>query len=62
MVVPHVNCTSDGLIAALDIAAPDTDLRLYEYDNSVDIPQKIILNTRRPNIKKVWVNGRLVKR
>jgi guanine deaminase len=45
----------------VDTAVPDTDLRLYEHDNSVDILQKIIWNARRPNIKKVWVDGRLVK-
>ncbi len=45
----------------IDTAVPDTDLRLYDYDNSVDILQKIIWNTNQRNIKKVWVNGRLVK-
>ena len=40
---------------------PDTDLRLYDHDNQVDILQKIIWDTSRPNIKKVWVDGRLVK-
>jgi len=45
----------------VDTAVPDTDLRLYEHDNSVDILQKIIWDTSRPNIKKVWVDGRLVK-
>lgn len=45
----------------VDTAVPDTDLRLYDHDNSVDILQKIIWDTSRPNIKKVWVDGRLVK-
>jgi guanine deaminase len=45
----------------IDAAVPDADLRLYDYDNSVDILQKIIWNTNQRNIKKVWVNGRLVK-
>ena len=45
----------------VDTAIPDTDLRLYDHDNQVDILQKIIWDTTRPNIKKVWVDGRLVK-
>jgi guanine deaminase len=45
----------------VDTAVPDTDLRLYDHDNSVDILQKIIWDTSRPNIKKVWVEGRLVR-
>jgi guanine deaminase len=45
----------------VDTAVPDTDLRLYDHDNQVDILQKIIWDTSRPNIKKVWVDGRLVK-
>jgi guanine deaminase len=45
----------------VDTAVPDTDLRLYDHDNQVDILQKIIWDTTRPNIKKVWVDGRLVK-
>lgn len=45
----------------IDTAVPDTNLRLYDFDKSVDILQKIIWNTERQNIKKVWVNGRLVK-
>lgn len=45
----------------VDTAVPDTDLRLYDHDNQVDILQKIIWDTTRPNIKKVWVDGRLVR-
>ena len=45
----------------VDTAELDTNLRLYEHDNSSDILQKIIWNTSRQNIKKVWVDGRLVK-
>ena len=45
----------------VDTAIPDSDLRLYDHDNQVDILQKIIWDTRRPNIRKVWVDGRVVK-
>jgi guanine deaminase len=45
----------------VDTSVPDTDLRLYEHDNQVDILQKIIWDVRRPNIRKVWVDGRQVK-
>ena len=45
----------------VDTAVPDTNLRLFDHDNAVDILQKIIWNTTRPNIIKVWVDGRLVK-
>jgi guanine deaminase len=45
----------------VDTAVPDTNLRLYEGDNATDILQKIIWGVNRANIKKVWVDGRLVK-
>ncbi len=45
----------------VDTAVPDTDLRLYDHDNSVDILQKMIWDMSRRNIRKVWVEGRLVK-
>lgn len=45
----------------IDAAVPDTNLRLYARDNSTDILQKIIWGATRANIKKVWVDGRLVK-
>lgn len=45
----------------LDTSVPDSDLRVYDHDNQVDTLQKIIWNVRRPNIKKVWVDGRQVK-
>lgn len=45
----------------IDTAVPETNLRLYERDNSTDILQKIIWGASRANIKKVWVDGRLVK-
>jgi guanine deaminase len=45
----------------IDTAVSDTNLHLYDHDNPSDVLQKIIWNTSRPNIKKVWVDGRLVK-
>jgi len=45
----------------VDTSVPDSDLRLYAHDNQLDILQKIIWDARRPNIRKVWVDGRQVK-
>jgi guanine deaminase len=45
----------------VDAAIPDTNLRVYPGDNSEDRLQRIIWDTTRPNITKVWVDGALVR-
>ena len=45
----------------LDTAVPDSNLRIFEaMDSLEDVFQKIVYNAARANIRKVWVEGRLV--
>ena len=46
----------------INTKVPDTNLIVWEgYDTDEDIFQKFIYNGDRNNIKKVWVQGQLVK-
>lgn len=45
----------------VDTAVPETNLRIYSRDQPVDILQKLVWNSSRSNIRKVWVDGRLVR-
>lgn len=45
----------------LDTAVPDSNLRIFQaVDSAEDVFQKIVYNAGRANIRKVWVDGRLV--
>jgi guanine deaminase len=45
----------------LDTAVPDSNLCIFEaVDSLEDVFQKIVYNAGRTNIRKVWVDGRLV--
>ncbi|ELJ3714854.1 guanine deaminase [Escherichia coli] len=41
----------------IDTNGPDSDIIIYDDDTTEDILQKLIYNTQRNNICKVWVNG-----
>jgi guanine deaminase len=45
----------------VDATVPDTNLREYAGDPPEDRLQRIIWDTTRPNIAKVWVDGALVR-
>ncbi|MCP4964793.1 MAG: guanine deaminase [bacterium] len=47
---------------AIDTAVPETDLNIWpDIDSSLDVLQKIINNTVRRNVSRVWIQGVLVK-
>ena len=46
----------------VDTGVPDSNLTIWEeMDSGDDILQKIIYNADRQNIKRVWVQGNIVK-
>jgi len=45
----------------IDATVPGTNLREYPWDNASDQLQRLLWNTTRPNIAKVWVDGVAVR-
>ena len=52
-------CRFDALLVDTEVA--DSNLRLFrDFDSPEDVFRKIVYNAGRANIRKVWVEGRLV--